>query len=150
LGIGVGYGAMRALKLLIPPFTLPRDVHVAMDGRVLAFACALSLVTAVGFGLVPALQATAPDLAGAMKEGGRGSAGDTGRSRVRSALVVVEVALAFVLLAGGGLLLRSFFQMMNMPLGFDATNVLTMHLPLANDRFADPSRLIAYVREIVA
>src|SRR5262249_10922683 len=60
-----------------------------------------------------------------------------------------EVALAFVLLAGGGLLVRSFFEMMNLPLGFDATSVLTLRLPIQNDRFADGERLSAYVRSIV-
>src|SRR5262249_52644139 len=84
------------------------------------------------------------------KEGGRGASGDSGRRRLRSALVVVEVALAFVLLAGGGLLIRSFFQMMNVPLGFDPTNVLTLRLPIAGTRFANPDQLSAYVRELAA
>ena len=84
-----------------------------------------------------------------MKEGGRGSSGDTGRRRLRSALVVVEVALAFILLAGGGLLVRSFFQMMNLPLGFDATNVLTLRLPIPGDRFPDAEQLSAHVRSLV-
>ena len=85
-----------------------------------------------------------------MKEGGRGSAGDGGRRRLRSALVVIEVALAFILLSGGGLLVRSFFQMMQVELGFDPTNVLTMRLPIASDRFATPEALNAYVRQMVA
>src|SRR5207302_973562 len=125
-GVALGYGLMRWLQVMLPPFFLPAVAHVAMDVRVLAFALALSVITGLVFGVAPALHATAPDLAGAMKEGGRGSAGEGGRRRLRSILVVVEVALAFVLLAGGGLLVRSFFAMMNQPLGFDATNVLTM------------------------
>jgi putative ABC transport system permease protein len=149
-GLLAGYGMLRGLKLLVPPFTLPRDVDVTMDGRIVAFALVLSIVTGILFGLAPALQATKPDLAGAMKEGGRGATADSGRRRLRSALVVVEVALSFMLLVGAGLLVRSFFRMMNVELGFDAANVLTLRLPIANTRFDRPEPLTAYVREVVA
>jgi putative ABC transport system permease protein len=148
-GIGVGYAFMRLLTIMLPPFFLPAVANVVMDTRLLAFAFVLSVATGLIFGLAPALQATKPDLASAMKEGGRGSSGDTGRRRLRSALVVVEVALAFILLAGGGLLVRSFFQMMNVPLGFDATNVLTLRLPIPGDRFPDGEQLNTYVRSLV-
>jgi putative ABC transport system permease protein len=148
-GIGVGYAFMRLLTMMLPPFFLPAVANVVLDTRLLAFAFVLSVATGLIFGLAPALQATKPDLASAMKEGGRGSSGDTGRRRLRSALVVVEVALAFILLAGGGLLVRSFFQMMNVPLGFDATNVLTLRLPIPGDRFPDGEQLNSYVRTLV-
>jgi putative ABC transport system permease protein len=148
-GIGVGYAFMRLLTIILPPFFLPAVANVVMDTRLLAFAFVLSVTTGLIFGLAPALQATKPDLASAMKEGGRGSSGDTGRRRLRSALVVVEVALAFILLAGGGLLVRSFFQMMNVPLGFDATNVLTLRLPMAGVRFSTGDQLMAQVRTLV-
>jgi putative ABC transport system permease protein len=149
VGVGLGFAMMVGLKVLLPPFTLPRDASVAMDIRVLVFAFLLSVTTGVIFGLAPALQATKPDLAGAMREGGRGVGGDAGRRRLRGALVVVEVALSFMLLVGAGLLVRSFFQMMNVELGFDATNVLTMRLPVATSRFETPDRLTAYIREVV-
>jgi putative ABC transport system permease protein len=149
VGVAVGYGMMTFLKFILPPFTLPAVVRVDMDLRVLAFALALSVATGLVFGLAPALSATKPDLAGAMKEGGRGASGDGARRRLRSALVVTEVALAFILLAGGGLLVRSFFQMMRVELGFDPTNVLTMRLPVANDRFPSTTQLTAYVHDVV-
>jgi putative ABC transport system permease protein len=149
LGIALGAAMMIGLKALLPPFTLPRDASVVMDVRILVFALVLSVTTGVMFGLAPALQATKPDLAGAMKEGGRGAGGDAGRRRLRSALVVVEVALSFMLLTGAGLLVRSFFQMMHVELGFDATNVLTMRLPIPTSRFATPDRLMAYIRDVV-
>jgi putative ABC transport system permease protein len=148
VGVALGYGLMRGLQLMLPPFYLPAVASIAMDVRVLVFALALSLATGLAFGIVPALHATAPDLSSAMKEGGRGSSGEGGRRRLRSALVVVEVALAFVLLAGGGLLIRSFFAMVNTPLGFDATNVLTLRVPFANDRFPNAEQLSAYVRAL--
>jgi len=121
-----------------------------MDVRVLLFTFALSVGTGIVFGLAPAVQATKPELSGAMKEGGRGSSGDGGRRRVRSILVAGEVALAFMLLVGGGLLVRSFFHMMSTELGFDPANVLTFRLPIANDRFPARSHLTSYVREVVA
>ena len=148
-GIGCGYLLMRGLQLLLPPFFLPSVARIDMDARVLAFTVVLSMLTGVVFGLAPALHATKPDLSSAMKEGGRGAAGDGGRRRLRGALVVVEVALAFMLLAGTGLLVRSFFDMMNLPLGFDPTNVLTLRLPMANDRFRQAEELTAYVRSVV-
>jgi len=149
-GLALGFGLMNALKLALPPFSLPRDANVTMDGGVLAFTLLLSMVTGIVFGLAPALHSTGPDLSSAMKEGGRGAGGDSGRRRLRSTLVVVEVALAFVLLVGSGLLVRSFFQMMRVNLGFDSTNVITMGLPIAGDAFPDSSQLNAYQRQIAS
>jgi putative ABC transport system permease protein len=78
---------------------------------VLLFTLALSVLTGIIFGLAPAIHAARRDLAGSMKEGGRGASTGAARQRFRAALVVIEVALAFVLLTGAGLLIRSFFQM---------------------------------------
>jgi len=95
------------------------------------------------------LGATRPDLTGALKEGSRGSTGGT-HARLRSLLVVGEVALAFVLLTGAGLLTRSFFQMLRMDTGFDSTNVITAGLPITDKRFPDPVRLNTHLRQILA
>ena len=117
-----------------------------MDIRVLAFTFALAVSTGIVFGLV-GIERDETGSRRAMKEGGRGSAGDSSRRRLRSALVVIEVALAFILLTGGGLLVRSFFRMMDVELGFNPTNVLTLRLPIANDRFADvPGSRLTCVR----
>jgi putative ABC transport system permease protein len=149
LGLGVGYAGMATLRAAIPPYTLPREVSVTMDARLLLFSLAISVVTGVLFGLVPAIQAARPDLAATIKEGGRGSTSG-GRRRLRSALVVVEVALAFVLLTGAGLLLRSFQNLMQVDAGFDASNVITAGVPIPEKRFPDPAQLNAYLREMVA
>ena len=119
-----------------------------MDGRVLLFGLALSVVTGLLFGLAPALQATRSNLTGYMKEGGRGASAGGFRQRIRGALVVSEVALAFVLLTSAGLLIRSFFQILQVDTGFDSTNVLTAGLPISDKRFPDPVRLNAYLRQI--
>ena len=150
LGVGLGYAVMAILRLALPPFSLPREVHVTMDAPVLLFSLALSVLTGILFGLAPALQAARPQLAATMKEGGRGSTTGGARRRVRSALVVAEVALAFMLLSGAGLLLRSFQRLMHVDAGFDIANVITAGLPVSSKQFPDPDRLNSHYREIVA
>jgi putative ABC transport system permease protein len=147
LGVGLGYATMAALKAAIPPYTLPPEVNVTMDGRVLLFALAISVLTGILFGLAPALGATKTNLVTSLKEGGGGTIGGA-RHRLRGALVVAEVALAFVLLTGAGLLIRSFFEMQQADTGIDSTNVLTAGLPLSDKLYADPVRLDSYLREI--
>jgi putative ABC transport system permease protein len=148
LGLILGLALKAGLELALPPFSLPREADLAIDTRVLLFTLALAVLTGIIFGLAPALQATRPNLAGCMKEGGRG-ASSGGRHKVRGALVVTEVALAFVLLTGAGLLIRSFFQMQQVDTGFDSTNVLTAGLPIPDKRFPDPVQLNAYLRQVV-
>lgn len=148
LGVAVGYATMSGLKAAVPPFMFPREVEISMDSRVLLFALFLSVFTGILFGLAPALHATRPDLAGSMKEGGRGASAGGFRQRVRGALVVTEMALAFVLLTSAGLLIRSFFAMQHVDTGFDSTNVITAGLPISNKRFPDPDRLNGYLRQI--
>src|SRR5712692_10001047 len=108
-----------------------------------------SVPTGLLFGLVPALQATRSNLAGSIKEGGRGATAGGLRQRIRGALVVSEVALAFVLLTSAGLLIRSFFQIRQVDTGFDSTNVLTAGLPISDKRFPDPVQLNSYLRQIM-
>jgi putative ABC transport system permease protein len=150
LGLAVGYATMAGLKMAVPPYAFPREANIAIDGRVLLFTLALSVVTGMIFGLAPAIQATRPNLTESMKEGGRGASSGGARQKLRGALVVTEVALAFVLLTGAGLLIRSFFQMRQADPGFDSTNVLTAGLPIPDKRFPDPAQLNAYLRQITA
>lgn len=149
LGVGLGYAMMSALKTGMPPFSLPREAAIEMDARVLLFALGVSALTAILCGLVPAIQATRPDLAGSMKEGGRGVSGGGARQRLRSILVVSEIALAFMLLTAAGLLIRSFSAMQHVDPGFDSTNVITAGLPVSEKRFTDPDQLNAYQRRIL-
>jgi len=147
-GLAIGYGLMKAMGLMLPPFTLPREVSANIDGRVLLFALIVSVATGILFGMAPALQATKPDLAAAMKEEGRGSSGSAGRRRLRDSLIVAEIALAFMLLVVSGLMMRSFVGLLNVDAGFDSTNVLTMRLPVTIEQFPDPEQLNRYLREV--
>src|SRR5215467_416753 len=148
VGIGVGYGVMIWLKSLVPPNSLPQEAVVALDARVLLFTFAVSVLVGILFGLIPAFQATKPDLAGAMKEGGRGSTAGSGRKIMRDALVVAEIAIAFVLLAGSGLLIRSFFQLIHVDTGMDTTSVLTFGLPTSDKQYPDPAAMNAYYTQL--
>ena len=148
LGLALGYALMRILEASLPPFLLPREAVIAMDGRVLLFALALSLLTGLLCGVLPALQATKPDLVSAIKQGNAGSGSSGRRSAARTALVVIEVALAFMLLAGAGLLLRSFSQLHRVDPGFDATNVVTAYLPIAEQQHPQSAGLLAYLQQI--
>jgi putative ABC transport system permease protein len=148
LGLAVGYGAMRWLQLLVPPFSFAREVRIAMDTRVLLFALVVSVATGLLFGIVPAWQATSPELTSLMKDGGRGSTDRASRKRLRDILIVTEVAFAFVLLVGSGLMMRSFFRLLTVDTGFDSTNVLTIGLPVATERFPDSTRLNLYLQDI--
>ncbi len=150
LGLAVGYGLMSAMLTLMPPFSFAREVAIGMDARVLAFAMVVAISTGILFGLVPAIQATRPDLAAAMKDDNRSSSGSLARRRLRDTLIVAEVALAFVLLVGSGLMMRSFFRLMNVDAGFDSTNLLTMQLPMPTDRFPDADQVNRYLREVRA
>jgi putative ABC transport system permease protein len=100
------------------PGNLPRLDEVGVDARVLAFTLAVSLLTGVASGLLPALQLSQTDLSGALKEGGLGAAGSRSRNRALNSLVVAEVALALVLLAGAGLLIKSFARLLEVEPGF--------------------------------
>ena len=150
MGVALGYALMAGLKAAVPPFSLPSEANITLDSRVLLFAMALSVLTGLVFGLAPAIQATRPDVAGSMKEGGRGSGTGAAKHRLRSALVVTEVALAFLLLVGSGLLIRSFFEMQHVDTGFNADNVITAGLPISEKRFPNPDDLTAYLRQVVS
>ena len=136
--------------LAFAPAGLPRLPEAVIDGQVLAFTAVMTIATALIFGTVPALQFSRTDVNESLKEGGRGNASG-GRGLLRSALVVIEFALALVLLVGAGLLVRSFWRLQHVDVGFDAQHVLTarLWLPQPNDPktgpyFTHPRRLAAY------
>jgi putative ABC transport system permease protein len=114
-----------ALKSLVPG-NIPRLTEAGIDLRVLVFTFLVSVLTGVIFGLIPALQASKPELNEALKEGDRGSTGR--RHRVRSVLVVSEVAIALVLLIGAGLMVKSLWRLQRVGTGFETRNLLTMQL----------------------
>jgi putative ABC transport system permease protein len=126
LAIGLAWWAVQVLKSSMPE-GVPRITAIALDLRVLAAAAGLSILTGMLFGIFPALQLSKPDLTNALKDGSRGTIG-AGRQRLRSALVVAEVALAVVLLVGAALFIGSFITLMRIDPGFDPDGVLTVQV----------------------
>jgi putative ABC transport system permease protein len=145
IGVVLGWGLMLALKAWIPPSLLPAEADVALNGQVLLFALGIVVATGILFGIAPALQSIKTDLVGSLKEGGRGGTTGTKRIYVRNGLAVAEIALAFILLSGAGLLIRSFYRLQQVDPGFDATNVMTMRFPMTTEQYPDGSRIISYL-----
>jgi putative ABC transport system permease protein len=134
LGVGLAYCGVKALSHW-GSATLPRTEEIALDARVLAFSLFASVITGLLFGLVPALQISTPKLNNTLKEGGRGSTAGL-QDRVRGGLIIAEVALALTLLAGAGLLVRSFFGLLNVDPGFNPNNTLAMDLSIPPARYS--------------
>ena len=135
LGVGVSYFGIRFL-VGMGPAGAPRLEEAALDGNVLAFALAATLVSGLLFGLAPAVRATRTDLQSVLREGGKTSRGGV-RDRLRGVLVVTEIAVALVLLVSAGLFLRSAFIASRIPLGFEADGVRMLRVALPQDRYAD-------------
>jgi putative ABC transport system permease protein len=124
IGLALAWIGTRLLVRMSPDI-LPRADEISLDGWALGFTAAITILTGLLFGLAPALQLAKTSLATALREGGRGNSIGFRRSRLRSVLVVGEVALAMVLLSGAGLLMRSFYQLQSIDPGFDSHGVLT-------------------------
>ncbi|MEX2608313.1 MAG: ABC transporter permease [Gemmatimonadota bacterium] len=143
LGAAVAYAGTGLLVALAPEGT-PRIAEVAVNGRVLAFGAAVTLLAGVLFGLLPALRASAVDIGTTLREGGRGSAGGAGGLGMRSALVVAQVALALLLLVGAGLVVRSFQNLRTQDLGFEPAGVVVARVGLPATRYPDAAARRAF------
>lgn len=146
-GILLAQWAIDALGTLGPD-QLPRLQAVTIDGRILLFTLGLTMLTALLFGLAPAIQAGKINLNELLKEGSRGTAGMRQR-RLRDGLVVLEVALALVLLAGAGLLIRSFWKLQQVDAGFQPERVLTASLSLPRARYEDAAKTVTFEQQLL-
>jgi len=140
-GLVVAYWGVKSLAVLTEG-TLPQAADLRVDTRVLLFTFAVSIVTGVVFGLVPAFRARNQDLHDTLKEGGRAISG-TGR-RFRSVLVISEIAIALILLVGAGLLIQSFRRVQQVNPGFRAENLLVMQLSLPAFKYPNPPAVQAF------
>jgi putative ABC transport system permease protein len=146
-GLALGNAFMHGIKLWLPPDMLPPQSNVRMDYGVLLFTMVIGILTGILSGLTPALNGTRPDLARSLKESGRTSAGSTSH-QMRTGLLVAEVALSFVLLAGAGVLIRSFNRFASLNTGVDTVNVLAMELPISLTEFTNSTALTNYLKEV--
>jgi predicted permease len=151
LGLALALGAVNVLSRF-GPANIPRLSEIGIDGRVLAFTFAISLVTGVVFGLVPALRASRLDLNDVLREGGRSGVGTSafglGHQQLRKLLIAGEIALSLVLLIGAGLLVRSYERITSANPGFDPTNVLSFRLALPGFRYKTPDAVIAFYEQL--
>lgn len=148
LGVVLAVVGTRSL-LALNPTTLPSLFEAKVNGGVLAFSLAASLITGVLFGLLPALDASGGNLHDSLKEGGRGSSSGRASGRARTTLVAAQVALALMLLTGAGLLVRSFAQLTRVTLGFDPNGVVTADLRAAGDRYNDSAPVTAFYDGVI-
>jgi putative ABC transport system permease protein len=137
------------LLIALKPENIPRLETISVDSRVLLFTLAISLATGIVFGLVPSWHATRLNVSDVLKEGGRGTAGTT-RHRLRSALVIIEMAMAIVLLIGAGLLIKSFWRLRSVEPGFNPENLLTMRIELPEARYREIPKQTQYRRALLA
>jgi putative ABC transport system permease protein len=147
-GILAAYAGIRAL-LWVAPRDLPRVDEIALDGAVLAFAVGLTTFTAFACGLWPAWRLSRVNLQEALRESSRGMAGSPAAARTRAALLVVQCALAIMLLAGAGLLLRSLGALRGMDIGFRTSNTLMMRVNASRTRYAQPPQLRQFYDQLL-
>ena len=131
------------------PENIPRVADVSLDLRVLGFTAGVALLTSVLFSIVPALRALRLDLNDSLKDGSQSTSSGASRQRFRSALVVIEMALAVVLLVGAGLMLRSLWSLERVPLGIDPSNVLTMRLSLPAASYEKPEQVVSFYEQLL-
>lgn len=145
-GIGVAAAGIQLVKLFAPQ-TLPRLHEAGIDFRVFGFAFGLTLVTGVLFGLAPAMGAVRTNLVESLKDGGQKSGTGASQPRLRSALVVAQIALAFMLLIASGLLVRTFYQLMAADAGFHPEHVLTFQLSLPDSQYPDRDAIARFYQD---
>ena len=148
LGVAVAYAALRVFQESLS-VRIPRFADVTIDPMVLAFSIALSLLTGLAFGFVPAMRSAKADPNAVMREGGRGVAGSLRRDAFRRSLIVGELVMSFVLLAGAGLLVRSFERLLSVPRGFQSERIVTASVNLPSSRYPDSVRSGAFFNDLL-
>jgi putative ABC transport system permease protein len=130
LGVLLAFGATRLIVALIPPDYVPNEARITINGYVLLFSLGVSMLTGILFGLAPALRSSRPDLVGTLKDGGGGATGSLRGRTLRSGLVIAEISLSVVLLAGASLAVRGFVQILQADLGFQPEHVFRVGITL--------------------
>ena len=152
LGLALAYAGDRLLTLEMGRyhrFSVANASVISIDWRVLLYCLGVTLATGIIFGLTPALTASRPDLNESLKEGGVTSTAESGRRRLRNGLVISETALALVLLTGAGLLVRTFLRLMQVDLGIDPANVVTMEIDLPHYKYPSAAQQTLFYRQLL-
>jgi putative ABC transport system permease protein len=151
LGLLLAYAGDRLLTFAMARYelSLPNARVIGIDWRVLLFSLVITMATGAIFGLAPSWSTAKTDLNEALKEGGLNTTTESGRRRLRNALVVSEIALALVLMTGAGLLVRTFLRLVDVDLGIDPANVVTMGLRLPDYKYSSATQQALFYRELL-
>jgi putative ABC transport system permease protein len=149
LGALIAWGGLKSLVAAMPKEIIPAEAVIRLNGPVLAFALCMAVITALIFGLVPALHAARRDLNDPLRDSGKGTSGSGRHNRLRNAVVVLEVALSLTLLAGAGLLMRSFMALRDVHLGLQPDHVLVVRLPLPRDRYKTSDQISSFYKPLL-
>jgi predicted permease len=135
LGVLMAYRGVDAIVALMPQYSVPHEAAIAVNGSVVLFTFAVSVLTGILFGLAPALQLAKTDVNQSMQDGGKGTTAASVGGRMRSFLIVGQIALTMVLLVGAGVAIRGFVELSQVPLGYRPENVLSINLNLPKGRY---------------
>src|SRR5581483_9642517 len=149
LGIAFALGVTRVIAMLIPADYIPNEARITMNGYVLLFSFAVSVLTGILFGLTPAIRCSRPDLVDALKDGGRGTGASVKGQAIRTWLVIAEVALSVMLLAGAVLAIRGFSHLLNVNPGFQPEKTLMVDIPLNPKRYPTIEQRNRFDRELL-
>jgi putative ABC transport system permease protein len=150
LGVVLAWGGLKALVAAMPPFVIPSEAVIELNGPVLAFTLCVAVLTALMFGLAPALQSSRRDLNNPLRDSGKGVSGGFRGRRLRDAVVIMEVALSLTLLIGAGLLMRSFAALRDIDLGLRADHVFQTLVKLPTDRYKTAEQVAGFYRPLLA
>jgi putative ABC transport system permease protein len=148
-GALIAWGGLKSLVAAIPQEIIPEEAVISLNPQVLAFTLMVSALTALVFGLVPALQAARRDLNDPLRDSGKGVSGGFRHARLRDAVVVLEVALSLTLLVAAGLLMRSFVALREVHLGLQPDHILVARLPLPHDRYKTADQVAGFFRPLL-
>jgi putative ABC transport system permease protein len=146
-GLALAYVLVQALNAVLPPESLPRQRELGLDHMIVLFTAGLSVLTGIVSGVIPAWHSAQGDVSEALKEGGRGGSEGRRAHRTRTILVISEMALAFVLLIGAGLMVRSFSRLLSLDAGFEPANLLTLQVSVSGTKQTEPARRLQFYRE---
>jgi len=149
LGAVMAWGGLKALVALMPQQIIPAEAVIRLNLPVLAFTLAVAAFTAIIFGLAPALQVVRRDLNDPLRDSGKGISGGAAHGRLRSAVVVLEVAVSLTLLVAAGLLMRSFVALRDVHLGLQPDHVFVVRLPLPEDRYKNADQVAGFFRPVL-
>jgi putative ABC transport system permease protein len=149
IGILFAWGGLKSLVAAIPAEIIPAESVIRLNAPVLAFTLCVAMLTALVFGLVPALQAARRDLNDPLRDSGKGTSSGSRHGRFRDAVVVLEVALSLTLLVAAGLLMRSFVALRDVHLGLQPDHILVARLPLPTDRYKTAEQVAGFFRPLL-